>query len=308
MLIQNQLLYEKKHKIVIGSPDKELYCYFDYDERYYDINMEFQHFHNFFEIHILLDDDANHIIEGKIYWINVFDIVCLKPYLLHKSEYPKGSPKRRLIIQFNIPFDDEILQGEFQEVMGIFDAAIPIYRFDQKRKEALINLLNDIYEASKSKSEAGSLMIHSLLLSFLCMIYQYRAANIYVPENLSPTVSKIYSVTSYIHEHYSEDLSLGFLARKFYTSSYYLSHLFKKVTGFTLTNYVQMTRIRNAQQLILFTNGKITDIANKCGFSSFSQFNRVFNRFCGASPRDYKHNNNRSGSDIARLPMTKIRS
>ena len=46
----------------------------------------------------------------------------------------------------------------------------------------------------------------------------------------------IYSVTSYIHAHYFEDLSLDTLAQKFYISSCYLSHQFKDVTGFTLTD------------------------------------------------------------------------
>lgn len=49
-----------------------------------------------------------------------------------------------------------------------------------------------------------------------------------------------------------------------------------------------MTRIRNAQQLLLNSSEKITDIAAQCGFSSFSQFNRIFNKQSGMSPSAYR--------------------
>lgn len=88
LLINNKLLYEKAHLIQIGKPNDSLYYFFDYDERYYDINMEFQHFHNFYEIHILLDNDASHIIEGRLYRIDFLTlyalsrIPCTNPYIL----------------------------------------------------------------------------------------------------------------------------------------------------------------------------------------------------------------------------------
>jgi AraC-like DNA-binding protein len=288
MLIDNKFTYEKKHKITLGNVNDSPYYFFDYDERCFDINMAFQHFHTFYEIHIPLDNNVNHIIEGKLYRMSMFDIICLKPYLLHKSEYPKGPSKKRLVIQFSLPADNGIIQRDFEEVLRIFDAPVPIYRFNQKQQDVILHLLNDIYQMSKDNSLISGLTIHNCFISFLCTIYQNYRNNIYEPESLSPAASKIYAVTAYIHEHFGEDLSLAFLAKKFFLSDYYLSHLFKKVTGFTLVNYIQMTRVRNAQQLILFTDKKITDIAYQCGFSSFSQFNRVFNRICMTSPREYK--------------------
>jgi AraC-like DNA-binding protein len=53
-----------------------------------------------------------------------------------------------------------------------------------------------------------------------------------------------------------------------------------------------MTRIRNAQELLLYTDLKIKDIVGRCGFTSLSQFNRVFNKICGASPSDYRRGGN----------------
>ena len=48
--------------------------------------------------------------------------------------------------------------------------------------------------------------------------------------------------------------------------------------------------MRNAQQLLLYADMKIADIATSCGFTSFSQFNRVFNKFCHTSPSQFRIN------------------
>lgn len=284
----NKFLYEKEYLVEIGKPSDLLYYFFDYDERSYDINMEFQHFHPFYEMHILLDSEANHIIEGNLYDITLFDIVCLKPYILHKSEYPTGPPRKRLIIQFNLPTLIDLLQEQFEQVMSIFEKPVPIYRFDSEEQDIINGLLNDIFSISKSKNPLRTLLIHNKFTEYLCTLYKFSKNNIYEQSNANTTTSKIYAVASYIHNHYAKDLSLDLLAQEFYLSTYYLSHLFKKVTGFTLINYIQITRTKNAQQLLLYTDTKITEIAEQCGFTSFSQFNRVFNKFCGMSPRSFR--------------------
>ena len=86
------LLYEQAYSITINNAEAPLYYFFDYDERSYNINMEFQHFHQFYEVHILLDGKASHIIEGDYYALQPYDIVFLRPALLHKTEYPVGAP------------------------------------------------------------------------------------------------------------------------------------------------------------------------------------------------------------------------
>lgn len=78
------------------------------------------------------------------------------------------------------------------------------------------------------------------------------------------------------------------LAQKFFISSYYLSHQFKDVTGFTLTDYIQMTKVRNVQAMLINTSIPITEAALNCGFNSFSQFNRVFRKHIGLSPSQYR--------------------
>lgn len=289
MLIDNTLVYSQEYKIEIGQPGKNLYFFFDYDERSYSINMEFQHFHPFYEVCVFLDEKAGHIIDGVWYDMRCCDIIALRPTLLHKTEYPEGQPSKRLIVRFTVPPMISVLENCMRHVYTIFDGDCPIYRFEGRYKKAVLEKLNDIYYLSQTPNELTELAINNKFIEFLSLIYLYRDKNTYANRaDFDSITNKIYNITTYIHGHFTEELSLEYLAKKFFISSYYLSHQFKRVTGFTLTEYIQMTRVRNAQTLLMSTENPITDIAFQCGFSSFSQFNRAFNKFLKVSPSAFR--------------------
>ncbi|WP_440115361.1 AraC family transcriptional regulator [Paenibacillus sp. QZ-Y1] len=283
------LAYEQGYAIRVNQPGDSIFYYMDYDERSHDENMEFQHFHDFYEIHILLDRSAAHIIEGRLYEIQPFDLVLLRPSLLHKTTYPKGAPPKRVIINFAMPRNIPGLESGYNELFTIFEEALPIFRFTEERHKDIFTPLNEIFALSQSPSAVQSVAIHSKIVEFLYAIHCYSHENSYVVHETGSSMSKqIYAIASYIHSHYHQELSLEAISKTFYVSAHHLSRQFNKVTGFTFTQYIQMTRIRNAQQLLLNSKMKITEIAEQCGFASFSQFNRSFNKLNGMSPSAYR--------------------
>lgn len=283
------LAYEQGYAIHVNQPGDSLFYHLDYDERSHELNMEFQHFHDFYEICILLDRTAAHIIEGSLYEIQPLDIVLLRPSLLHKTQYPKGAPPKRLMITFAMPLNTPGLDSGYKELFSIFDKPVPIFRFTEERRKEVLAPINDIFAISQHPFVLQSVMIHSKFVEFLCALHRYSPENGYVREETGSTMSRrMYAIASYIHSHYQQDLSLDEVSKRFYVSAHHLSRQFNKVTGFTFTEYVQMTRIRNAQQMLLNSSEKITDIAAQCGFTSFSQFNRIFNKQNGMSPSAYR--------------------
>ena len=69
MFLNNLLYYEDKYSIRVNEENDSIFYYFDYDSRSADINMEFQHFHPFYELCIPLCPNAIHFIEGIPYEI-----------------------------------------------------------------------------------------------------------------------------------------------------------------------------------------------------------------------------------------------
>ncbi len=298
------LLYEKGFSIIINddslSFDSSICYYFDYDQRSHSVNMDFPHFHSFYEMMILLSPKAYHFVNGTRYDLAANDIVLLAPSVLHQSEYLPGAPSDRIIIGFLFPGRMSAFPGGYREILSIFGSSCPVFRFHREEQNLLFASLNEIADISQrvSNPSVRNLMIHNKFVEFLFTLYSLREKNHYAPSMEGGMKEKIYSITSYIHQHYSEDISLTSLAEAFYISPYYLSHQFKEVTGYTVVQYIQQTRIKNAQYLLLNSNEKITRIAEATGFSSFSQFNRVFRKLCQASPSDYKAEARKSSTDV----------
>lgn len=106
--------------------------------------------------------------------------------------------------------------------------------------------------------------------------------------NLKDYSMPVRKAITYINVDLSADLSLKSLASLLNVNASYLSTLFKKETGVTLTEYVNKCRIQHAKKLLLDTKLPIQDIALQCGISDIGYFSRMFKRITGTTPRAYR--------------------
>ncbi len=91
-------------------------------------------------------------------------------------------------------------------------------------------------------------------------------------------------IIHYLEAHYSEDLSLDALAEALGYNKSYLCVAFKKDTRQTILDCLNMIRIRSAAELIIYSDHTLSQVAELCGFSSVSHFNRVFLKYAGITP------------------------
>lgn len=289
MKMTQTLLYKENYKYDIQSMEQTNYFHMDYGTRYYEINMTFQHFHPFTEFYILLKGDCNHTIEGQSFPLKPLDIVTLKPYLLHQSKYMRNKPSQRLILTFSAEFiRDVLLNGQ---TLNFINSEVPIFRFKDEIKNDLITKLNNLYKTSNESFASKNIKIYSIFLDLIYTLDSNQSKNCYTAIEATSSKNKLLQVAPFIHKNYAMELSLDSLAREFYISPYYLSHKFKDLTGFTITQYIHMTRVKRAQELLLETDLKIIDVVERCGFGSLSQFNRIFKKITSQTPSLYRKNN-----------------
>lgn len=95
-------------------------------------------------------------------------------------------------------------------------------------------------------------------------------------------------LAQYIDLHLADDLSLASLAGMLHYNPSYLSRVFKKQTGQTLSAYIAGTRIRRACDLLRTTHESVGSIAAQLGFESSQYFATFFKRTMGCSPQAYR--------------------
>ena len=71
-------------------------------------------------------------------------------------------------------------------------------------------------------------------------------------------------------------------------SKYHLCRRFKNITGFTIMEYILKTRLAAAKNMLKTESISITEISEKCGFSSVSYFSRVFKEHTGITAIAYR--------------------
>ena len=84
------------------------------------------------------------------------------------------------------------------------------------------------------------------------------------------------------------NLSLSALAKRLNVNSSYLSALFKKEVGSTLTEYVGKRRINHAMFLLEATSLQVQTIAQQCGIPDVNYFTRTFKKYAGVTPKEYR--------------------
>ncbi|MDY6278143.1 MAG: AraC family transcriptional regulator [Bacteroidales bacterium] len=103
-----------------------------------------------------------------------------------------------------------------------------------------------------------------------------------------PQSRRVMKVREYISEHYASELSLEQLAGMVGMSPTAFSRFFKQRTGRTLMEYILDVRLGNAARMLVDTTTSISEICFACGFNNLSNFNRIFKKRRGYTPRDFR--------------------
>lgn len=105
----------------------------------------------------------------------------------------------------------------------------------------------------------------------------------------SKQTNLVSELQKYIKEHYYEDISLEEIAREvFFMNFCYLSRIFKAETGDTFSNALLKIRMEKAKKLLMEKDIPITQVAALTGYNNTAYFAKIFKKYYGKTPGDYK--------------------
>ena len=150
----------------------------------------------------------------------------------------------------------------------------------------------------------------------LCALVLYLTQQIRSQDRQTPGVIDTASfnklskrVIEFLTDHYGENLSLDDISAGVGVTKNYLCNAFKRNTGVTIVDCLNVIRIRKAAEQIVYSDLPLTEVAQMCGYVSASHFNRVFMRYVGMPPgqcrRTYAYD---VAGDDTRIPGTFISS
>lgn len=93
----------------------------------------------------------------------------------------------------------------------------------------------------------------------------------------------------YINVHFYEDIRLNKLGQLIGLNQNYLSNLFKKEVGITITDYIHNIKVEEAKYLLTYTNLEICEISNSLNFHDQSHFSKIFKKKTKVTPNHYRN-------------------
>lgn len=237
-------------------------------------------------------------VENQDFFLNAGEGIFIPPDLLHSAEcIPSHSATPDNCSFYALVFSTDLLekslppycQNYFKSLhQQKMDCIFPI--FNTYETETLRKYLPELFKYYQKELADCELSILGRLLSIWQEIYNLHFRVLSRKDLYSSTRAELQSSIDYMQRNYTENLTLAGLAAEVGLSEGHYCRSFKAYTGVTPFTYLNKIRIIKSCELLQDTNKKITDIAALCGFGNISYFNRMFLKWMGVTPSDYRKN------------------
>lgn len=107
-------------------------------------------------------------------------------------------------------------------------------------------------------------------------------------EQTQMTNTNFIQMMEYLNQNYTQDISTNDLAAHMHMDPGYLSRIFKRETGTTITRYLTELRIHKSCQMLTSGNYSISETASATGFNDYFYFLKTFKKVTGMTPRQYQ--------------------
>ena len=251
------------------------------------------HWHNDLEINLIREGEAVFQVYQKSYRVRTGEGFLMNRNVPHSCSSPGNEHVRysTILVRPDFLYGDfgsDVERKCFQPFLQ--NSAIPcIYLtgFYENGKE-ILQKLNQVEEAFDRKRFCYELKIKGLLCeAFAMILYGHRQElTKFVPANLQE-LERLEKMLNYLNIHFTEVISLQDLADQVHLSREVCCRLFKKMTGKTITGYLEEYRVNKSFSLVQSGQYSMTQITEMVGFSNPSRFASAFRKRFGCNPGEY---------------------
>lgn len=259
--------------------------------RFSSFAMPNNHLHDEYELYFLLEGEGDFYFNNTPYSLSSGDIVIINKNIPHRTDFTNNVTHIRYLIEINeekiVTLLNQLLELDLHE---FFKKDFEVFSLNEKDISTVSAIFDEIIYELQQRKEKFELAATIKLSELLLLLFRYERDT---KKNIRVTTQDkreelISSILEYIHANLSEDISLDSIAQHFFMNKSYLGRIFKQVTHYTISDYINIERVRIAKLYLLRTDLSIEEISNRVGFKYASYFTRIFKKHTEVSPLQYK--------------------
>lgn len=285
----------------------QLYYYRGSDKNWTMMNY---HYHETCEITLAMSEGVIINIGNRSYKAKAGDLFLFHSKVPHRIQPIENSNYKRYVLMFDLEVARKLgevlgyqLEQCFEQGM---DQSIPKISLSDSALTKMIEMLDRIDPLYTMQREPQSRAMIYLIIAEI-LIYIHQLQSFFLSEESKEQYSsvrfethdnekvRIQQIKQFICDNIEKKPSLNMIAEQFFISKYYLSHYFRRETGFSIMQYIAMQKIIRAKKM-LRSGCSITNVAMTLGYNSDSHFISTFQKYAGITPKRYvlEHNHDKN--------------
>lgn len=263
------------------------------------------HRHNFIEVTYVVSGTAVHTIEGISYPVKKGNVVIVDYDTPHTWTFDpeKDGPFMTYDLLFTPDFFNSSGMNNsefyslaspylFSSLFKEFDSHYVLHHLIKTNAKEFHQMFQQIHQEYTRREKGYQTIIRAYLIELIIKLFREL-------ERQQPTFTLnhqklVEQAVSFMQENYKAHINLDDIVAGVFLSKDYFRQIFKKVTGTSITSYIQELRIAEACRLLEATDSSSADIAKESGFNDIKFFYQTFKKATGMTPAEYrkKHTDN----------------
>lgn len=253
----------------------------------------FNHGHeDFYELVTVLNGSAEHVVDGERSTISKGDVFVIGNGISHGFEEPHSLRICNIMYrpEMLFPGDSDIRQLPGFHALFLLEPYFSSTQHFQSRMKLTpadftqIQPLLDIAEAEYTSSSPGR---KTMLLAVVRQIAVILSRRYDCPEK-PREISGIADAAAFMETSYADSISISDVIERSHYSQRHFIRLFTSAYGMTPQRYLLDVRIRHAGAMLRDSTLPVTEIALQCGFGDPNYFSRIFRKYTGNSPSEFR--------------------
>lgn len=246
-----------------------------------------KHWHEKIEFLYFIKGEACIICNNENIYAKAGDLV-----VVNSSELHEGYARSEVVEYYCLIVDTSLFQSrnidicETKYIKPIYQNYI-VFKNKIENDNAVRACIKNIVREFETKSMGFEIAVKAAIYQLLTILLRNHAKSVLTPREYDRRLydlERFNRVIAFIDEHYHENITIDMLSDMVNLSRFRFCHLFKEITGKTLSEYVNGVRMDKAEKMLQSTGMNISEIALCCGYDDANYFSRVFKKYKHTAP------------------------